>query len=273
MKRFALALLCIVSVAFFASCSKDNKVENPEPSISILAQEGYVADGDTVNVGQTVRFGFTMASNAETQKELKSLIVTANGTEWANKELTGTSFNYTDSIVYEITFDREIIGLDAITAIVTDVDGKIATASINLVINVVNLTPVDITWVRKGGDCQSTDEMAQYGLKWESRDAFHANIRPLNDNCKLYVLYENAETFNGITTEIQKALLFSSLTEMAQPVEEYRNISVAVPGDKTYNDVLAVIDAEGNQHLILFANANVQTGNFGVQTTITGQAK
>ena len=271
MKKLALALVCLVSVAFFASCQKP--VEHPEPSIAIIAQDGYVADGDTVNLSEPFVFGFNMASNTETKKELKSLELMI-GTEKTTVALSGTSCSYSDTIAFEFS-TREIVGNGTISAVVTDIDGKTASASIKLAINVENLNPVDITWIRRGGNCQSTEEMAQYGLKWESRDAYHANIRPLNNNCKLYVFNESAEAFNGITTKIQKAAFFNNLIETAQPVEEYRNISVAAAGDKTYNDVLAVIDAEGNQHLILFAKAHVDIDyqSFGVQTTITGQAK
>ena len=40
MKKLALALVCLVSVAFFASC--DPTVEHPEPTIALLTGEGYI---------------------------------------------------------------------------------------------------------------------------------------------------------------------------------------------------------------------------------------
>ena len=40
MKKLALALVCLVSVAFFASC--DPTTDQPEPSIAILSGLEYV---------------------------------------------------------------------------------------------------------------------------------------------------------------------------------------------------------------------------------------
>ena len=121
------------------------------------------------------------------------------------------------------------------------------------------------------------DEMATVGLQWEARDAYHANIRPM-EGCTLYIVYNseeepNVDSFEGIETATDKAAYFSSVMEVIRPADEYRNISVAAAGDKEYNDILAVIDAEGNQHLVLIEKANVQIGSFGVWTTVTAKAK
>ena len=272
MKRFALALLCIVSVAFFASCSKDeDKAGNP--TINFVQDEGYISSGDTIEALTPYMFGIQAKSN-ETTKELltKCFIQVLMGEERVYDTLV-------DNINQnQYNFDGQIALPEGVYTIIATVhNDKDMTAECRMTItSVVTDTPLevkDITWVRKGSNCQNTEEMAQYGLIWEGRDAFHANIRPLNDNCKLYVINNSAEAFNEISTEFQKAAFFGSLIEIGTPVPEYRNISVATPGDTTYNDVLAVIDAEGNQHIIIFVNANVQTGGFGVQTTITGQAK
>ena len=64
MKKLALALMCLVSVAFFASCNKP--VANPEPSIAAKTGENYVYDGQTVDLGQNYTLGFVAASNSQT---------------------------------------------------------------------------------------------------------------------------------------------------------------------------------------------------------------
>ena len=70
MKKLALALVCLVSVAFFASCTPEG-----DPTIQVLNEEGYVQSGDVVDVNTDFNFGFVMASNAQTGKELTSLIL------------------------------------------------------------------------------------------------------------------------------------------------------------------------------------------------------
>ena len=273
MKKLALALVCLLSVAFFASC--DPEITNPNPSISVLSGDEYIQDNDVVDVNVPYAFGFVVASNPETNKDLASLVVKIGDIEWANVDLTGLK-EYTHIDTVEWGYEKEIVFTDEITAVVTDAAGKTATAVINVSVqqNEQPLVNRTIEWIRKGSNLQNNTqaEMAECGLQWLGRDAFHANIRPAA-NCKLYVIENSAATFEGITTSVEKAAYFANLIENGTSVEEYRNISVAVTGDKTYNDVLAVVDANGDQHLVLFEKANVQTGNFGVQTTITGQVK
>lgn len=273
MKKFALALLCIVSVAFFASCNKDDD-EAGTPTINFVQGEGYISSDDTIEANTPFMVGIQAKSDESTKELLTDchILITSGEEIWADtliSDINQEQYN----IDFPLAFPTE--GVFTITVTVRNTAENAAECSMTItsVVTDTPLTVTDITWVRKGGNCQSTEEMAQYGLIWEGRDAFHANIRPLNNDCKLYVFSDAAEAFDAITTDIEKAAFFTSLIEQGIPVEEYRNISVAVAGDTTYNDVLAVIDAEGNQHLILFVNANVQTGNFGVQTTITGQAK
>lgn len=273
MKKLALALMCLVSVAFFASCDPED-ITNPEPTIAILVEEGFVTNNSVVDLETPFCYGFMVASNPDTQKELSSLIVKIGDDDADTIALTGTDYIFRDTI--SLRLDRDIIGETAIVGTVTDVDGKSATTTINLSLNEAaqDLEVKNITWARRGSNLQGNtqEEMAAVGLQWISRDAFHANIRPLN-NCTLYVIENNLEAFENVVTDLNKAAYFDNLQETARPVEEYRNISVAVTGDRTYNDILAVIDAEGNKHLVLIGVANVQTGDFGVHTTITGQVK
>ena len=103
MKTQLLALICLINVALFASCKKDKIVENQEPSISIFDGEGFVADGDIVQAGRTVKFGFRMASSPETHKSLKSLTVTVGDTEWANITFPNTTWSRPSPSTMSIT--------------------------------------------------------------------------------------------------------------------------------------------------------------------------
>ena len=271
MKKLALALACLVSVAFFASCTE--KVENPEPSIAILAEEGYVADNSVVDLNTEVNFGFVVASNAETNKGLATLVVSIDGTEWANKDLTGmTEYTYRDVVTYTPERD-EIIGTSVITAIVTDEAGETATATINLQINepAQPLVAATIEWVRKGTQLLGTTgaEMEAMGLQWAgSYKEVFATIKPV-EGAALYVC--NGDDYETITTDVEKGGYFSNLRENGTTVESYRNITTNASHD--YNDMLAVIDADGQYHLVLINRAEIDTGNYGTQITIIGEAK
>jgi hypothetical protein len=281
MKKLALALVCLVSVAFFASC--DPEITNPEPTIALITGENYVYDGQTIDVNTDYLFGVRAASNSQTGKELASFKLdlkildmedNVEYTQDTTYAISGTEYVYQDTLGF--TYTRELVGKVEITATAIDADGKSCHVTIKLNVNqpAQNLEVKDITWTRKGSNLQGNTqaEMAAAGLQWIARDAFHANIRPLS-NCTLYVIENDLSSFENVVTNLDKAACFANLQETGRPVDEYRNVSVAVTGDKTYNDILAVVDAQGNTHLVLIGVANVQTGSFGVQTTITGKVK
>ena len=76
MKKLALALMCLVGVAFLSSCDPEEPVvQNPEPTITIMASEGFITgtvDNPTViDLYEPVatKFGFKVESNAETNKQ------------------------------------------------------------------------------------------------------------------------------------------------------------------------------------------------------------
>ena len=267
MKKFALALACLVSVAFFASCEKQG-----QPTISALTEEGYVQSGDVVDLNTEVNFGFVMASSAETSKALSKLVVNIDGVEWANVDLTGkTEFTYTDNVTYSP--ERDIVGTSVIEAIVTDVAGETATAVINLSINepAQPLVAATIEWVRKGTQLLGTTgaEMEAMGLQWAgSYKEVFATIKPV-EGAALYVC--NGDDYETITTDVEKGGYFSNLRENGTTVESYRNITTNASHD--YNDMLAVIDADGQYHLVLINRAEIDTGNYGTQITIIGEAK
>lgn len=268
MKKLALALVCLVSVAFFASCT--DPVENPEPSIAILAEEGYVTDGAIVNLDETVNFGFVLASNPETNKELKSLLVTVDDEEWDNGliELTGTSYTYTSSIKYSIS--KEIISESVIKAIVTDVEGETATATITLSINEPSapLFVTPINWVRRGANVtEGADQLANFGLTWSgSYKEIFATFKPAEG----YSLYKIEGNWDEIVTVADKAAAFATAMETTHSLESFREITTAHSSD--YDAIIGTIK-DGEMHLMHITHCAVETGNYGTQLTITGEAK
>ena len=289
MKKLALALLCLVSVAFFASCEKT--VEHPEPTIAILAGDNYIAgtvdqpmviDANDENaVG--LKYGFHVESNAETQKELASLKITWDYTYYDEGEevytydtiidLTGkTSYDFSD---YLFVQDRAIITLmdGTITAVVTDADNQTNTAAVAFTIEMEEEPlPVElIEWVRRGAYLQGNteDEMAALGLKWTgSQKEVFATIEPLNDDVILYLC--DGDDFEDIEYWSDKNAYFSNLAETATPIEKYRNITTN--NSANYNDMLAVVYGE-DLILISINRAEIETGTFGTQITIKGAVK
>ena len=294
MKKLALALVCLVSVAFFASCTKT--IEHPEPAIAIMTGDNFITGtvGDPTIIDANdenainLMYGFHVESNSETQKELKSLLLTidvitydpeegqVNDTYYDTIDLAGkTTFDFSDYLFQQE--DREIITLmeGTIKAVVTDVDNQTNTATIAFEIQMdyvpVPLIGNTIEWVRKGANLQGNTEaeMAAMGLKWTgSYKEVFATIEPLNDNVMFYLC--DGEDFDDILYVGDKNEYFANLAETATPIAKYRNITTNNSAD--YNDMLAVVYGD-EQFLIRINRAEIETGSYGTQITIKGEAK
>ena len=284
MKKLALALVCLVSVAFFASCQKT--IEHPEPLITVSAGENYIAgtvDQPTIIDAEdenaiNLMYGFHVESNAETKKELKSLKITWDyGDEYDIVEetidLTGnTSYDYSD---YLFDQDRGIVTLyeGTIKAVVTDVDDLTNDATIAFKVQYEEeaLDIYELEWVRSGSQVDATTEaqMAALGLKWTGtyKEDF-ATIEPLNDNVILYVC--NGDDFDDIVYWSDVNAYFSHLAETTIPAQKYRNISAWASHD--YNDLLAVVNGD-EFNLIRINHAEVQSQTSGTKITISCELK
>ena len=275
MKKLALALMCLVSVAFFASCTKT--VEHPEPSIAIMTGENFVYDGQTVDLGTTYSIGFRAASNAETQKELakfnlKASLYEMDGTLIVSNDTTivvsGTEYVFQNNdLTFNYTSTREeLVGKAIFTATITDVDGKINSATINLNINQPEepLAVGDFDWYRLGNTQTGLEE---YGLYWErnAKSPF-AQIKPVQG----VVLYKfDSSVWNEVVYESQKAAKFA---DGATTAAMYNNVDVNA--NALYDDVIGTRMPDGTLHLL-----HVTSCVIGAQQTagrpihIYGQAK
>lgn len=272
MKKLALALMCLASVAFLASC--DPVVDNPEPSIQIYAEDGYVQDGDVIDyVGDTiyVNFGFVMASNTQTNKKLASLVVTVDDAAWANKDLTGeTAFTYKDQIAYAFTRDQ-IIGSSNISAVVTDEAGNSKTATIAISFNqpAQDLFVRTFEWYRLNNTITGLEE---FGLEWKGnypKDNY-AKLIPM-EGVKLFIFESN--DWEEVKTDLDKAAFFSAAAETQTTAEEYWNVNVT-QGDMVYDDVIGTIMPDGVCHLIHVTNSHSEyIAPQGTAVTINGEAK
>ena len=263
MKKLVLALVCLVSVAFFASCNPEG-----QPSIAILQEEGYVQDGDVVDINTDFNFGFVMASSPMTNKELSSLTIKIGDEESETIALTGYEYTYKGTLKYELTAKEEIIGEATIYATVTDVAGETASISIKLSINqpAQQLVPTAFTWNRHGGnDGTGLDE---FGLKWEKNvaKAIYAVIEPV-EGATLYKF--DPSVWDATTTDVEKAALFSEATP-ADP-QQWKEFNVAGAMTQEFDVVLGTT-YNGENHLIHITKGTYYTFK-GTDATIEGEAK
>ena len=264
MKKLALALVCLVSVAFLASC--DPTITNPEPSIAILSDEGCLVGGEVVEIGIVYPYGFIATSNPQTMKELSKLVIVCGSTTLCDTAISGTLFNYKGEIYFSNEDSRDIIGSAEIVTTVTDVAGNTATATIKVDINKeIALVPRDFTWNRHGA--APATGLDVFGLEWDSntKDVF-ANITPKIGA----TLYEfEPGIWENINTEIEKAALFNN--EQLVGIETFRKVSTYYE----HNDYDFVIGTtyNGQNHLIHITANELYTFNKGTDVTIYGQYK
>ena len=267
-----------------ASCKKDPEiptgttfnsiyVEDDSPSISILQDEGYVQNGDVINLNTEINFGFDIVPNPITNKGLATLVVKIDDDESLTEtiDLTGLfEYTYTGSITYTHT-RAEIVGTSVITAMVTDAAGQIATATIRLSITqpAVDLVVEDINWVKTGHNAQ---DLSAYGLFWQETNykSPFTHILPA-EGSTLYLVENGDEVFNSIVTDIDLNNKFAELAETGRPIDDYKNIDCSASAN--YHDLLIVKEANGKLHAINITHAAITTPAAGTRITITGNAK
>ena len=274
MKKLALALVCLVSVAFFASCTKP--VENPEPSIAVMTGDNYVYDGQTIDLYHDYLIGFRVASNSETSKDLASFRLETKiyeGTEESRPTvydttytISGSEYVFEDTVYFEIGA-KDVVGKVEYTATVTDVDGKFNSTTVTLNLNLAEepLTVTDFEWYRLGN---TTTGLAEFGLKWEQNlKSPYAQIKPM-DGVILYKFDSNV--WNEITFESEKIALFS---DGATTASVYSNVDVNTGAQ--YDDVIGTRTTDGKYHLIHVTSSRILAyqAPYGTPCYIYGQAK
>ena len=278
-----------VSQSLQVQLQKTN-IEHPEPLIAILVGENFITgtienptiidynDENAINL----KYGFHVESNAETMKELASLRITMDLITYDNGayhdtfeniiDLTGmTSYDFSDYLFEQRKSNTLMDG--TITAVVTDVANQADTAVIafTIIMDEEPLISRTIEWIRKGiiliGNTE--EEMATLGLEWiGSYKEVFATIKPLNDDVVMYLC--DGDDYYDIDTMNDKYAYFVNLAETSVPIEKYRNITIQNSAD--YNDMLAVINGE-EYFLIRINHADIETGSYGTQVTITGETK
>lgn len=236
MKKLALALVCLFSVAFFASCDPED-IENPEPTIAILAEEGYLVDGSVIDMNVEYPYGFVAASNPLTMKNLTRLVVVCGETTLCDTAISGTEFTYRGSIYFTNEDSRDLYDAEII-ATVYDEAGKTNSASLKLQIDEESeLEASPFQWIRANG--ADGTGLADFGLQWTKNvsSRFAAVIEPIpGERVTMYSV--PAEKWDEVTTESQLEALFSD-GGVAEVIQDYRGISV--DATQEYDVVLATL--------------------------------
>ena len=271
MKKLVLALVCLVSVAFFASCEKEAGI----PTINFVAGEGYISTDATVEANTPFMFGIQAKSNPTTLEPLTKCFI----------QIISNDERLYDTLVENINqnqynFDGQIALPEGVYSFVATVyNDKDMTNECRMTItSVVSAQPLqvnDIEWVKTGHNVQ---DLSAYGLVWKTtnyKDPF-THILPA-EGCMLFACSGDGDKFANINTDLDLAAEFIRLQEMTDlpsniNTTEYNKVDCN-PANKDYNDLLITKDAEGNFHAILIKHATVSNPAAGTQITITGQAK
>ena len=261
MKKLALALVCLISVAFFASCTPEG-----QPTISVLPGEEYVHDGDIINVNEEFNIGFTMSSSIESGQKLASFTLVIDDETFETVKLDDTEFTFERTLALNTVDTRDDIDNVVITGTVTDVLGKSASVTITLILDETQeLILDDFEWNRHGG-AAATGNLAELGLAWNTNEKDVVAVITAVEGAELFEV--PAEKWSQITTEPEKVALFSE-GGGALPIRAYKGVSAF--SSNTYDDVIAT-HYNGEYYLIHITEGIVSTFK-GTDVTIKGEWK
>lgn len=267
MKKLALALVCMFSVAFFASCV--DPIEHPEPTIGFAEGEEFISANAEITTGEAAWFCIQAKANVQTNKLLKSFYFQIYSGETRYYDTLINDINLAE---YEFVTGFQFLdaGTYTVSASTTDADNLAAECRLELVVN-ASLTSTPINWVKTGSNVEETtkEQLESAGLQWTgSFKEIFATIKP-TEGTQLYV--RSGDDYASLLTEQQMADYYNSIFETTEPNESYRNITTN--NDADYNDMLFTKTADGNYHAVKISHADIETGSYGTQITITGEMK
>ena len=271
MKKLALALVCLVSVAFFASC--DPTVEHPEPSLAFMTGDGYYYDGQVIEQGVDYHLGLRAASNPETLKPLQKLVISYTSGEYTDlicdSTISGTEFVYDE--VFNFVLSKDIVGHIDIVATVTDEANESKSVTIKLDVNEEKpLEAKAFEWVREGGGNLVGQGLAEFGLKWEENlKEIYAVIKAIDESAKLLLL--QPEDWTKVNTEAEKAAFFSE-HNITDANAVFKAVSCTA-ANMDYNLVIGTVYKGENRLIHVTHSTAVKNPPYGTKVTITGEWK
>lgn len=267
MKKFALALMCAVSVLLMASCTKKTEVKYPTIKF-VNAGAGYVYENTTIDAGTPVAFKIEAVAT-----DAKDLLASVSFKLIYNNETVGdTTITLKDQTTYTLSTDPEpmiLPGLYTFEATTATKAGRTATAKVNVTVNEV-VAEADFEWYRQGGNPGLGLEM--FGLKWTSNyKEVCAKIVPYNTE------YDELRRIDGVNYDdiVDVVAAFN----MGTKIDEFHEISCEKPS-ATYDYVIAThsLKFAGSDRDVYFVmhvtNSTVTVDPvLGSTVTITGRYK
>ena len=130
MKKTTLFLACCIGLMFFASCKKEPVTPvTPAPTITVLTGNEYAGQGTQMYAGDQITVGFSTNGENLTKIDMNA---SQNG---AVIYTNTVSIDNVSSYLYAHSFNINAIGTVTITGIVTDAEGRTATASFDIICN------------------------------------------------------------------------------------------------------------------------------------------
>ena len=135
MKKVLFALACFVSSFFFASCTQEqfNDFLEKKPNISFVEEEGYISNNNSVLIGTELSFKIKASPNAGSKSPLARIVFTITDINGKIvKESRPTIQDPTVETVFIESFTTDKASTYAITAAVTDEEGKVNIAELTV---------------------------------------------------------------------------------------------------------------------------------------------
>lgn len=251
-------IICLLLGASFIGCSK--KVDNQNPIVSIVSDEGFTTGEEHLFTGTTVKFGFNATSNAVTAEKLAKfqVFVAKPGGEWIYD--TTYFLNSEDNFYAEGEFTFERLGDWRIGGRAFDAANNWSTAYID--IHVQEDMEEPFVWQQIGQD--SVTGFGDYGLLWFDREVIDSVsvaldticLLPIDDSVSLYRFdkskWDEIDTYDG------KATLFKDIKKNPKNYKDNKISVYNIFANKeavTYDEVIAVMnEKENGEHLLLLIN-------------------
>lgn len=273
-------IICLLIGASFIGCSK--KVDNQNPNVSIVSEEGFTTGEKHLFTGTTVKFGFNATSNVQTAEKLVKfqVFVAQAGGEWIYDSIY--VLNNEDNFHTEGEFTFERLGDWRIGGRVFDAANNWTTAYID--IHVQEDMEESFTWQQVGQD--TVTGFGDYGLLWHDREEIDSvsvsldtiSLLPADDSISLYLFdmskWEEIDTYDG------KAALFKDIKKNPKNYKSNKINAYNIFANKeavTYDEVIAVMNEHehGENLLLLISDSYSEnyTDNGLRHLTVNGMLK
>lgn len=253
-------LLLVIMGAAVVGC--DKKVDNLNPNVSVMTEEGFTTGEKHLFTGTTVKFGFNAFPNAATNSKLVKfqVFVAKPGQDWVYD--TTYFLNNEESFRAEGEYTFIELGDWRIAGRVFDASNNWSETFIN--IHVQEDMEEPFVWQQIGLD--SVSGFGDYGLLWLDSKVVDSvaialdtiSLLPIDDSVSLYLFdkskWDEIDTYDG------KAALFEDIKKNPKDYKDNKINAFDIYAAKeamTYDNVIAILNEneDGENLLLLISNS------------------